>query len=711
LWPTKRCHLHKLIAMLWRTSVTLICISLGTVLGVDRASTDANPIRKVVTMLQNMQARVQEESKKEEALYDKFMCYCKTSGGDLEAAMKEAKSKLGSLEAAIKSAKERLTQTKADLKEHMTSRAEAKEAMAAATAMREKEAAAFAAYKEETDTNLAALGKAITAIENGMAGGFLQTTAASGLRKFIMLKAELPDETRQEVLSFLSGKLGEDYAPQSGQITGILKQMEEEMAKGLDEATTAENEAIKNYEALMSAKKKEVEALTQQIEEEMTRVGDLGVEIASMENDYEDTEQSLGEDTKFLAELGANCEKKEKEWAEIQKTRAEELVALSETIKILNDDDALELFKKTLPSAGAASLVQVRSKNQHAEARALAELRAAAKHQHLPSRPEIDLIALALSGKKVGFEKVIKMIDDMVANLKQEQVDDDSKKEYCEKQLDTSEDKKKQLEISLSDSETAIEELEGSIATLTEEIAALKKGIKALDKAVAEATEQRKEENAEYKELKQSDTAAKEILLFAKNRLNKFYNPKLYKPPPKVEEAVFVQIAEHTKNRETPPAPPETFGPYTKKSEGAMGVTQMIDLLVKDLDKELTEAEVMEENAQKDYEGLMAESATKRVDDSKSMSDKAASKAAMEEALENEQDKKASTGKELMVTLKYIKNLHAECDWLMKYFDARAEARAGEIDALGKAKAVLSGADFSLLQTKERPSSGFMRRK
>jgi len=353
----------------------------------------------------------------------------------------------------------------------------------------------------------------------------------------------------------------------------------------------------------------------------------------------------------------------------------------------------------------------VKSNNLHAKAAALAALKAAAKHQHLPARPEIDLIALALSGKKIGFEKVIKMIDDMVTNLKQEQVDDDSKKEYCEKQLDTTEDKKKELEISLSDSETAIEELEGGIATLTEEIAALEKGLKALDKAVATATVQRKEENQEYKELKQSDTAAKEILLFAKNRLNKFYNPKLYKPPPKVEEEPsFVQIAQHTHHR-APPAPPETFGPYTKKSEGSAGVTQMIDLLVKDLDKELAEAEVMEENAQKDYEGLMGESTTKRVDDSKSMSDKSASKASMEEALENEQDKKASTGKELMATLKYMKNLHAECDWLMKYFDARAEARAGEIDALGKAKAVLSGADFSLLQTKQRPAASFLRRK
>merc|ERR1719220_1209014 len=138
---------------------------------------------------------------------------------------------------------------------------------------------------------------------------------------------------------------------------------------------------------------------------------------------------------------------------------------------------------------------------------------------HIPARPELDLIALAISGKKIGFEKVLGLIDEMVANLKKEQIDDANKKEYCDKQFDLSEDKKKELELSVSDSETAIEEMEGSIEKLTEELAALKKGIKALDKSVAEATEQRKEENADYKELKQGDTAAKEILLFAKNRL------------------------------------------------------------------------------------------------------------------------------------------------------------------------------------------------
>merc|ERR1711956_138789 len=333
------------------------------------------------------------------------------------------------------------------------------------------------------------------------------------LRRFTMEKAELQDETRQEVLAFLSGKNSEDYAPQSGQIVGILKTMEEEMDKALADATTAENEAVKSYDALIEAKTKEVDALTAQIEEEQTRIGNLGVEIAGMENDIEDTKQSMEEDTKFVRELAVNCEKKKKEWDEICALRQQERLALADTIKILNDDDALELFKKTLPSA---SFVEIKVTSESWRAKALSALRKAArrpKSSGIPARPEIDLIALAISGRKVGFQKVIKMIEEMVANLQMEQIDDENKKEYCEKQFDLSEDKKKELELSVYDSETATDEMEGSIEKLTEELKALEKGIKALDKSVSEATE-KSEDNAG---VTQSDTAAKEILLFAKN--------------------------------------------------------------------------------------------------------------------------------------------------------------------------------------------------
>merc|ERR1719214_450759 len=127
------------------------------------------------------------------------------------------------------------------------------------------------------------------------------------------------------------------------------------------------------------------------------------------------------------------------------------------------------------------------------------------------------------------------MIDELAGTLRAEQAADDKKKVYCGEEFDKSEDKKKSLERSISDTKSAIGKANEDIASLTEAIEKLTAGIKELDKSVAEATTQRKEENTEYTALMASDGTAKEVLKFAKNRLNKFYNPKLYKAPPKRE--------------------------------------------------------------------------------------------------------------------------------------------------------------------------------
>merc|ERR1719243_311559 len=124
----------------------------------------------------------------------------------------------------------------------------------------------------------------------------------------------------------------------------------------------------------------------------------------------------------------------------------------------------------------------------------------------------------------------------------------------------------------------------------------------------------------------------------------------------------------------------------------------MIDLLVADIDKENQTAEVEEKDAQKDYETFMADASEKRAQDSKAITDKESAKAETETELQSNKESKQSKTIEAMETAKYISGLHEECDWLLKYFDARKAARSGEIDALGKAKAVLSGADYSLAQ-------------
>jgi len=641
----------------------------------------ANPIRKVVNMLEALKAKVEAEGEKEKELYDKYMCYCKNAGGTLSKSIADAEAKGPQLTAAIEEATGKLAQLKEDVKAHQNDRAAAKSAMAEATALREKEKAAFDKVESETKTNLAALGKATTAIEKGM-GGFLQTTAAATLRN-LASKLDMMDADRQDLVAFLSGST--EYAPASGEIVGILKQMGDEMSKDLADAQATEKAAVASYEELMAAKTKEVNALSKMIEEKLTRIGDVGVEIQQMKNDLGDTAEGLEEDKKFLADLDKNCEAKTKLFKENVNYRTQELAALADTIKILNDDDALELFKKTLP--GASSFMQIAVSEQSTKARALDILNGVKSHSQ--RRVQLDFISMALRGKKIGFEKVIKMIDDLVAELKQDQINDDSKKEYCAAEFDQADDKKKVLEKSVSDLETAIVNSKDGITTTTEEIGALEDSIKALDKEVAEATENRKEENKEYTELMAGNAAAKELIEFAKNRLNKFYNPKLYKPP-----AELAQI--HA--RDAPPPPPESIDAYSKKSEESNGIIAMMDTLIKDLDKEMTEAEVEEKDAQADYEQMMKDSADKRAEDSKSLTDKQSALADLKSGLEQQTADLASTQKELAATNQYIHTLHLECDWLLKYFDMRKEARAGEIDALGKAKAVLNGADYSLVQ-------------
>jgi len=148
-----------------------------------------------------------------------------------------------------------------------------------------------------------------------------------------------------------------------------------------------------------------------------------------------------------------------------------------------------------------------------------------------------------------------------------------------------------------------------------------------------------------------------------------------------------------------PPPPPEANLAYKKSGEKSNGVIAMIDLLIADLDKSNQELQVDETDAQKEYVEFMQDSSEKRALDSKSITEKESAKGDTETQLQTDEDSLKSKTIEAMLTSKYIVGLHQECDWLLQYFDVRKSARTGEIDALGKAKDVLSGSDYSLVQT------------
>jgi len=666
----------------------------------------ANPIRKVVTMLQMMQNKVTAEGKKAEEIYDKFMCYCDNADTLLAGAIETAENKIPQLEAMVGKDVEMKKQLETDVKNHKADREAAKTAIAEATALREKEAAAFAKASGDLKTNIAALEKAIPAIEKGMGSGFLQTTSASVVKQ-LSIDMDMSNVDRQMLASFLGSKNG--YAPASGEITGILKTMEDEMNANLADTTAAEEAAIAGFEELKAAKTKEIDALTKSIEGKMTRIGEIAVKVAEMGNELEDTKEDLEESKKFLAELDVNCENKKKEWAVYQKMQGEELLALADTIKILNDDDALELFKKTLPGS-ASSFLQLQVTDQAVLRKALQTL----KDNRRGADPRVDLIEVALRGGKPGFEKIIKLIDELTAKLKEEQAEDDEKKEWCEAEIDKTEDTKKVLSNDISDLETAIDDAEESITNLKAEIEALDDGIKALDKEVADATDNRKAENEEFTATFASNTAAVDILKFAKNRLNKFYNPKLYKPPAKRELSEDEQITLNMGGtlaptaapggiagtgiglvQAAPPPPPAANLAYKTKGEESSGVIQMIDTLINDVEKENQVMKLEEKDAQDDYEKFMSDAKEKRAADSKSMTDAEGSLAETDEQMVTDKGTLKNKNTELMETDKYLAGVHADCDFLLKYYDMRKEARTGEVDAMGKAKDVLNGANYS----------------
>jgi chromosome segregation ATPase len=663
----------------------------------DRAG--ENPIRRIVNMLQGIQEKVEAEGKTQDTLFDKFVCYCQRNTKELGKSIEESKAKITALESSVESSEAEKTQVEADLVQHKTDRTAAKGAIEEATEMRTKENSEFSAESGDLKSNIDALNQAIPAIEKGMAGSFLQTGKGALLSRVAEVSMELSDGQKSTLQAFLQGS--SEYAPASGQIVGILKTMKEEMEANLAEITKNEQESTASHNGMIAAKNSEIAAATDAIEEKTARAGDLAVQIVEQKNDLKETKETLAADEEFLVGLTTDCDQKAKDYEEVKKARAEELVAIADTIKMLNSDDALELFKKAVPSP---SLLQMSTSVSEVRARALAVLRSGRRSAKL------DLVMMALHGQKGGFNAVAGMIDGMAENLAAEQVEDDKKLEYCKAEIQKTEDEGRELVRKVDTLETRIEKDEETLATLKAEIKELGKGIKSLDKAVAEATEQRKADHEAYVNDAAQSNAALDLLGMAKNRLNKFYNPEVYKEEeaPELSEAdkleqaySFVQV------RDAPEAPPEV-GSFKKSESG--GVVGLMDMMINDLKKEMQEDEFAEKNAQEDYERLMADSKEKRAADSQAVEEKKAQVADGSAELQELKVERKDRSEELGANKEYVSKLHTDCDWNMENYESRKAARSDETDSLHKAKDVLEGADFSLLQVAsvEKPQANLL---
>jgi len=695
-------------------NVLLVVLSLSAVAHGNQEALGANPIRKIVSLLQNMQKEIEAEGAKEKELFEKFMCFCSGNNGDLTKAAEDAKAKIEELSASLKSDEATKVQTEVALADAKKDRTGAQGDIEEATTLRAKEAKDFAEEKADSETNIAAMASAIPALEKGMGGAsFLQVPGADRLKKIVSSYPSVSAMDRKNALAFLEAGTSDsgDYVPASGQIVGILKGMKDDMEASLKEAIADEEKALAGFADLKASKEKEIEMATEAIETQTTRSGELAVSIVQTKDSLEDTQNELADTQKFISQLASQCATKEKEWAERCKVRSEEVKAIGEAISVLNDDDALDVFKKAAPAAMVQEVGFLQRANSPASKvnKAKAILASIARSTTSKSS-QLSLVLFALNsklklhgkGKTQNLGGVIKMIDDMVALLGKDQADDEKHKEFCETEFEKSGDEHKAATTKQSQLAAEIEVATDTISTLSDDIAALVQEVKDLDKAVAEATEQRKEEHADFLEAQQLSEAAIQLIAKAKNRLQKFYNPTLYKAPPKVENTMeekiieagtFAQIRSHDSEDEASLEAPETFGLY-QKSEKSAGVMGLMDMMSKELETDMKDAAYEEKTSQGDYQKLMAESQATRASNTKSITAKEAQKAESEASLVSLKDAKTAADEDLNLINGYIGDLHVSCDFIIQNFDLRKEARTNEVDALKNAKAILSGANF-----------------
>merc|ERR1719453_121560 len=643
-----------------------------------------------------MLKQLEKEAEEDEEIYDKMACWCETNDKEKTKAIAEAEARIDDLTASIEELTASSARLNAEIKNLEGEVARNQEALDKATANREKQLAEFNEEEKDALEAISALKAAIVVLSKHHPSA-LQTeklvSIAAVLRhqmhKHGQVLGEVITPSQKRVINafvqapadYFDAKptFKQAYAPQSGQIFGILKQMKETFEANLSASQKEENENQKAYEDLKAAKEAEIQAGQEQIETKTQELADTDEKLAQSKQDIEDTRASLAADEKFLAELKEKCQMTDQEWEERQKTRREEMAAVSKALAILSSDDAHDLFTKTFNPEFTQTAQAVKS-TRRTEA---AKLLATAARKFMNPR----LAQLATAVRLDAFTKVKKAIDDMVAQLMKEKEDEIKHKDWCVDEMNTNERTTEMKNRDKDDLNAKIEDLTSTIDALTKAIETLKAEIAEMQVQLKRAGEDREKENKEFQTTVADQRASQKLLQAALAILQEFYG----KPK---EPTAFAQQGEPAG-----PPPPPGFEAY-KKNQASGGVMSMIQQIINDTKAMEAETIRSEEDAQKAYEDFVKETNASIEAKSKDIINKSETKAKAEEDLVEATKEKESVMVELEQLANYNAELHASCDFIMKNFDLRQTARDEEVEALRQAKAILSGAKFEeFLQT------------
>jgi len=488
------------------------------------------PVQKVIQLMEGMMTKGKEEKHAEQVQFAAYKQFCDDTTVEKTRAIKEAEETIAILKADI----QEYTATAAQLTKEIAAHDEDISVwtgdMKAATKVREMEKADYDAMHKDYSESVDALTRAIAVLkkqshDRAQAGSLVQVSALSSL-------SLIPKEAKQAIDAFLQQDPDEGLAvsaPEAEgyefQSHGIIEMLEKLLDKFIAERTALEKEEMNtkhNFDMLiqdLTAQKEQ--AIADRTEKSETKAKKLQAK-ADAEGSLQDTTTTMEADKKYLADTTATCEQKAADFESRQQLRAEELEAIAKAIEIISSGAVAGNAEKHLPAlvqkSKALAMLRSETSNQIVQAKVAQFLQDRASQ--LNSRV---LSALAVRVTADPFKKVKKMIKDLIVRLMEEANEEAEHKGWCDTELSTNEQTRKEKTEAVETLHAEIDQLEASIAKLTEDISELSKAVAELDAAMSEATELRTKEKATNEETIKDAGEAQTAVAQALTVLKEFY--------------------------------------------------------------------------------------------------------------------------------------------------------------------------------------------
>lgn len=648
--------------------VALFCLA-ACAAGQAPAPTSNAAITKTVTLLEDLKTKIQADTTADQAVFDKYACWCEETSSRKAASITAARTELQTLGTSVLEYKGTVAGLATEVQQLTTDIIANEKLQKEATSIRQKQNANYLTERAEMEAALASLEDALRVLKTTASSSLLQQQALDKVSQAVE-KSENP--TQMSALANLRQQTSGSYAPQSSTVQGILSDMYSTFTSDLQAATKNEGEMQRNYEALMHTKGTELDTMQATVLRKEQEKAEAETLMADSTQAYSDTEAQLNSDVEFLDASKASCTAKAAEWAELKAARSQEVGGIQQVVSLLTSETASSVF-------GRVSLLQVESTPSNTPAvkaeRALQQKAKESQSLRLAALAANLRLATAGGGH---FDTIIAAIDQLVTEIGREQSADDTNVQQCKVDLQEASAKKEDLSWKVESSTAEIGKLEEVIAAKQNEETQTTEELNTMNADLATLQSTRTSETAAYEQGKQDTQEAITLLQDAKAALS----------------GVAPALVQKSGSKQLPGAPDATFNRSAGNTAGAAG---MVELLMEDLQKQLVTSDAQEAKAQAAYEAQIEKADAVVADLQAKLSNIQEFIAQKNEAKVREENKKQNDEATLELETNTETSIKPRCDNLIANVESRREKRQTEMDGLKQAKYALKGAQTSFL--------------